>query len=219
MPNYTFHITEGEQVQQILVGVRSHFSAFFTQKLEFKSGVPELRPGALLTLFINGQYYPLLFLHTKSGADPRGFGLRDDILGRSIRFRKVLEGNGPPIPYLILGDLNTMGLEYPQGHSITADEEIKRIAIYAKRYYDMTMLTKTSEATWSNGSTSSIPPSKLDHVLAAEHLRFSTFPAPDGSLKQVDVRGWAKLATPAEQDQWIKEYSDHCLLYFEVLEG
>src|SRR5512137_700630 len=72
MPNYTFHITEGPQVQEILLGVRHGLSAFFTQKLEFKSGVTALRPGALLTVTIEGAHYPLLFLHTASGNDPRG---------------------------------------------------------------------------------------------------------------------------------------------------
>jgi hypothetical protein len=32
MPDYTFHITEGQQVQQILLGVRTRITAFFTQK-------------------------------------------------------------------------------------------------------------------------------------------------------------------------------------------
>jgi exonuclease III len=53
MPDYTFHITEGQQVQQILVGVRTRITAFFTQKTEFRSGVSLLRPGALLTVKID----------------------------------------------------------------------------------------------------------------------------------------------------------------------
>jgi hypothetical protein len=31
---------------------------------------------------IDGVNYTLLFLHTKSGTDPRGLGLRDDMLER-----------------------------------------------------------------------------------------------------------------------------------------
>jgi hypothetical protein len=50
MPGYTFHITERSQVQQILLGVRTRITAFFTQKTEFRSGVSLLRPGALLTV-------------------------------------------------------------------------------------------------------------------------------------------------------------------------
>ena len=64
MPGYTFHITEGEAVQEILVGVRSNMTAFFTQRLAFKSRVSSLRPGALLTLTVASKHYPILFLHT-----------------------------------------------------------------------------------------------------------------------------------------------------------
>src|SRR4249919_359003 len=53
MPSYSFHITEGQEVQEILVGVASNLTSFFTQKLEFKSGMQFLRPGALLTLTID----------------------------------------------------------------------------------------------------------------------------------------------------------------------
>ena len=35
MPNYQFHITEGRQVQEALVGVKKEFTAFFTQKVAF----------------------------------------------------------------------------------------------------------------------------------------------------------------------------------------
>jgi len=74
MPGYTFHITEGPQVQEILLGVRAGLTAFFTQRLEFRSGAALMRPGALLTLTISGRHYTILFLHTASGNDPRGLG-------------------------------------------------------------------------------------------------------------------------------------------------
>src|SRR3970040_2590607 len=46
LPAYQFHITEGPQVQEILVGVRSGFVAFFTQHLAFQSRKLLLRPRA-----------------------------------------------------------------------------------------------------------------------------------------------------------------------------
>lgn len=58
MPGYQFHITEGRQTQEILVGVRNKFTAFFTQRLEFTGGNTFLRPGALLTLSVEGEDYP-----------------------------------------------------------------------------------------------------------------------------------------------------------------
>ena len=96
MPGYQFHITEGPQVQEILVGVRSGFTAFFTQKIEFKSGNSAMRPGALLTLTVAGQSYPILFLHLSSGPDPRGWGLRDDMLERALEFRRTLQASAAP---------------------------------------------------------------------------------------------------------------------------
>ncbi len=217
MPGYTFHITEGEQVQEILIGVRSNLTAFFTQKLEFKSGVTLLRPGALLTLFIEGAYYPMLFLHTKSGNDARGFGLRDDMLHRSIKFKSVLNRAGGDVNYIIMGDMNTMGMQYPSGKSIDAEVEIKRMENRARHWaYRMRMLTKTFPYTFSNGSASSTPLGRLDHVLAARHMQFRIFDTPKGQ-GEVDVRGWADFTDPADQDRWIEDFSDHCLLYFEVM--
>jgi hypothetical protein len=38
--------------------------------------------------------------------------------------------------------------------------------------YDMRRLAKTHDASWSDGSGSSIPDSNLDHVYALNHLKF-----------------------------------------------
>jgi len=86
MPKYSFHITEGPQIQEILLGVSPTLTAFFTQRTEFRAGVSLLRPGALLTVTVAGANYPMLFLHTKSGDDPRGLGLRDDMLVRAFDY-------------------------------------------------------------------------------------------------------------------------------------
>ena len=215
LPGYTFHITEGEQVQEILLGVRSNLTAFFTQKLEFKSGNSDLRPGALLTVVVDSANYPILFLHTKSGSDPKGLGLRDDMLVRAVDFRKVLDntpgGNGNA-NYMFLGDLNTMGMiyQYVKGKNITTIEELTKLERKAKRR-KMRLLTKDQPNSWSNGSQSSIPDSNLDHVVAADHMQFKSFTGFD-----VTVRGWTTAGTPALKDQWIADYSDHSLLYMEV---
>lgn len=215
MPNYQFHITEGPQVQEILVGVRSGLTAFFTQKLEFRSGTTSMRPGALLTVTVAGESYPVLFLHLSSGPDPRGWGLRDDMLERALDFRKTLQQAAAdptkPVNYFFLGDLNTMGLQYFfKQHNILADVELKKVEALAKKR-KMRMLTKNKPHTWSNGSTSKLPPSNLDHVVAADHLKFK-------QIQQADVRvlGWPEEPTPTAQDAWIKRFSDHALLYFEV---
>lgn len=216
-PGYTFQITEGPQSQEILVGVRSSVSAFLTQKLEFKSGTTSMRPGLLTTVTVAGKSYCVLFLHLASSNEPRGFGLRDDMATRAIQFRKTLDkAAGGRANYLFLGDLNTMGLDYPYQKDIDVVTELKRWDVRASRYYAMRRLTKSHDASWSNGSGSSIPDSNLDHVYAADHLEFKLFTRPDGTKAEVDVRGWTSQSTAAAKDKWIKDFSDHGLLYLEL---
>lgn len=216
-PGYQFHITEGAQVQEILVAVRGGISAFFTQKLEFKSGGTHLRPGALLTVTKEKKEYPLLFLHTKSGNDPKGFGLRDDMLFRALTFKKkildkVAKKNGTsPVNYLFMGDLNTMGMKYPYKKDISGSMEITHLQNKTKKF-SMRPLSKSYPSTWSNGSKSSIPDSNLDHVIAADHLVFKQF-----SGSEVKLYGWPEMTKVAEKDKWIKEYSDHSIMFLEVV--
>lgn len=223
MADHHFFITEGEQMQEILVGIRSSIPAFVTQKTEFQSGQSTLRPGVLVTLRVDGAYYPILFLHLKSMPDPKGFGLRHDMMRRAFDFRLVLNdaaerialanGEEPgPANYIFCGDMNTMGFDYyPRGvHDIPASGEIAELN-RAANYRDMKVLTKNADHTFFNGSDSEYPPADLDHAVAAEHLQFKRF---DG--KEIDVRGWPELDTVAEKDDWISRYSDHALLYFEV---
>lgn len=215
-PGYTFQITEGPQTQEILVGVKSNLSAFMTQKLEFKAGTTHMRPGLLLTITIESKQYMVLFLHLASSNEPRGFGLRDDMADRAIKFRKTLnKAVGGNANYIFLGDLNALGLEYPYKHDIEAGTELKRWDTRAKQYYDIRRLIKTHDFTWSNGSGSTIPDSNLDHVYASEHLKFKEFNKTGGGKAEVSVRGWVNK-TNAEKDKWIKDYSDHSLLFLEV---
>jgi len=214
MPGYQFNITEGTQSQEILIGVKHNFTSFFTQRLEFKSGVSLLRPGALLTLVVDGIYFPLLFLHLKSLNDPRGFGLRDDQTERALKFRKALQGmvqGSGMTNYIFLGDLNTMGMNLTYSNKdINEIEEIERLKKRAERR-DFIVLEKTFNKTYWPGSGSNLAPSNLDQVVAANHLQFKLF---DG--KPVKVMGWPDMRTDQEKDDWAKKYSDHAMLYFEV---
>ena len=155
-----------------------------------------------------------------SGNDPRGMGLRDDMLERAFEFRRTLdasEGGAGKAKYLFLGDLNTMGMEYPFDRSIDAKLELAKWDRYAARAkIAMRRLPKTHDATWFNGSTSSLPPSNLDHVYASTNLSFRAFKRSDGTDANVAMRGWVQQATPAARDKWIAGYSDHSLMYFEV---
>lgn len=221
MPGYSFFITEGQNTQQILLGVRGDLTAFVTQKVEFRSRDAYMRPGAILTIKHKDTYYPLLFLHVASMTDPRGFGLRSDMVDRAFKFKGDLDkAAGGRSNFIFLGDLNAMGLDYvygkeePPGRKLlraqaTAAQEIDRLAYEARRI-GMALLPKTGDVTWRDAGRTR---SNLDHVVAANHLTFTDF----GGGKVVDVRGWPNLPA-ADQLEWIQKYSDHALLYFEVQE-
>ncbi len=221
MPGYTFQITEGEQTQEILIGIKKGLTAFITQKTEFRSGTTHMRPGQLVTINKGGINYCLLFLHLASGPDPRGMGLRDDMLARAMEFRRNLDaaaGGAGKAHYIFLGDLNTMGFNYPMGRGFDAAVELQKWDKEAvKTRFRMRRLAKTHELSWSNGSSSSFQPANLDHVFASSNLAFKSFPKPAGGpAAQVQVRGWVDAGDTAAQDAWIRDFSDHSLLYFEV---
>lgn len=215
MPTHQFFISEGPQMQEILIGVRKTIAAFTTQKTEFKTGQSSLRPGVLVTPYIDGEYYPLLFLHLKSMPDPKGFGLRFEMTKRAFDFRKVLKkaaGNNKEPNYMFLGDLNTMGMDYfGSDKDISADRERAELARSASRR-KMRVLTKTYENTyWSK----TYGENNLDHVVAAKHLKFKSYGG-----KDIRMSGWTdhvnEPSAGTKIAKWVKKYSDHALLYLEV---
>ena len=218
MPTHSFFITESATAlgnpQEILVGVRDGIQAFTTQRLQFRSGLPTMRPGALLTVQDNGDLYPILFLHLKSTPTPHGFGTRDDQINRALDFRNVLAaqaaGLGVNHGYIFAGDLNTMGMDlsYHQA-DVTAEGETDRIRELARRR-NMTLLPKTAAHTWWNGGNNLLP-TDLDHAVATTNVTFSD----QGAGALVDVRGWAQLQDQA-RNTWIDTHSDHNLLYLEI---
>lgn len=224
LPGYSWFITEGQNTQEILLGTASHVTAFVTQKIEFNARDAFMRPGALLTVRHEGVNYTLLFMHLASMPDPRGFGLRQDMVDRAFKFKAEVvdvasNAAGEQSNFMFLGDLNTMGLEYrydqPGGAGapilrdrIAPEHEILRLA-YDGEKVGMRVLRKTRDVTWRSQSDTS----NLDHVVAASHLRFRQFGGRD-----VDVRGWPELATEQEQLDWVESFSDHGLLFFEVRE-
>jgi hypothetical protein len=217
-PGYAFQITEGPETQEILVGARSTLSPFFTQKIEFKAGVTAMRPGLLTAVTVDDVKYGLLFLHLASASEPRGMGLRDDMIERAIKFRRTLDATTPDkkANYIFLGDLNIMGMKYPFNKSIDASFELQKWDAEGKKTYAMRRLLKTVEKTWSDLSSSKLPPSNLDQAFASDHLTFKKFKSETNKDVEIDVRGWVNEKTNTEKDNWIKSYSDHSLIYFEV---
>jgi hypothetical protein len=132
---------------------------------------------------------------------------------RAIDFRKTLDStaDNATANYLFMGDLNTMGMLYPFKKNIDALIELQKLDAGAKKR-KMRRLAKTQEMSWWNGPAGSMQPSNLDHVVAADHLKFKKF----GANAQIDVRGWASLSSDAEKQEWIKLYSDHSLMFFQL---
>lgn len=217
MPGYVFSITESPGVPEILVGVRSGYSAFVTQKDELQSKVPSLRPGALATIHINSVNYAFLFLHLKSFTEPRDWGLRDDMFQHVANLKRRLdkmESDENKSNFVVLGDINTMGMKaaYNNQSDMSGAEELAFVENRLTATVNaMRRLPKTHEDTWWNGKGNQVP-SSLDHVFASEHLLFKAY---TGGA-EVEVSGWVNQPTSQAKKDWINEYSDHSLLYGEI---
>ena len=213
-PGYVFEITEGPQTQEILVGIREGITCFMTQRTEFNSGITKMRPGLLATVLDDNIEYCLLFLHLASKQEPRGFGLRDAMIEKAFKLREKLNENAEDkqARYIILGDLNTMGMEYPFDQGISSEHELQYWDEIAEEEWGMVRLPKTHDKTWRNlrGKRSN-----LDHVYATKNLSFKEFDK-NGVKGYVDVRGWVDEDTKKKEKQWVKDHSDHSVLYFEV---
>lgn len=57
-----------------------------------------------------------------------------------------------------------------------------------------------------------MPPSNLDQVIASDNLKFKMY-----KDAEITVLRCPKESTTEKKDEWIKRYSDHGLLYFEIL--
>jgi endonuclease/exonuclease/phosphatase family metal-dependent hydrolase len=117
--------------------------------------------------------------------------------------------------YIVLGDLNTMGMLFPyrkkSDERVSEEEEIEALREYASRR-DMFLLPKEFDATWSDGKIES----NLDHVLATNATSFQNLgQRDDGQPFAVKVTGWQQLQNPERLD-FIQNVSDHCLLYCEI---
>ncbi|MGR8931662.1 MAG: endonuclease/exonuclease/phosphatase family protein [Gammaproteobacteria bacterium] len=221
MPNYSFFITEGQQTQEILIGIKSNVTAFFTQRDEFKRNNPYLRPAALVTVRDEDVHLPILFTHLKSMPSPEGFGLRDSMFEKIFNLKKQLDNKARQLAnnrsvrsnFIVLGDMNTMGMDYYRSKNDISKERELEVITARFKLRKMIALKKTHDFTYFNGSDSDYPPSNLDHVFVADHLSFADV---DSKGSKVFVDGWAQLTTDAEKDAWIAEFSDHAPIVFTV---
>lgn len=212
-PGYSFHITEGKQSQEILVGIRNTLDSFITQKLEYSSGTTHVSPGLLATIIHEDSLYPMLFMNIDSTPTTQGMGLRHEMMLRAFKYRGRLdklawEQGDAKVNYIFLGDLETMGMKHPYERDIDAETELRKWDDEECKKYNMRRLKKSHHLTYR--SCDGKQEGDFDHVYVAEHLNFTKF-----GNAEVDVRGW--ITEPeGVQKEWREKYSPHSLLYFEV---
>jgi hypothetical protein len=218
--DFDFYLTDGAESQEIMIGVRRGVfdQKAFVQKREFRAGNDRLRPGAFLSVRQGAKWWHLLYLHTDSGVDADAFGNRFNMFNNVRKMKDALDKkeqqvSGDPqaeARLLVMGDFNTMGLQYPQPRKanvrIAASDEIAELP----RFAGLRVASKTHAMTW----TGSAGDSDLDHVMVTAPVKLKSLGA-GPPVKEVCVTGWVGLAG-AKKKAFLDEISDHCLLVGEV---
>jgi hypothetical protein len=199
-PEYDFAVTDSKMGIEITVGWRRNMfkQVIWTRRREFRAGDINLRPGGLLSVNIQNEYYNLLFLHTDSGTGQQDYDNRKKMFKKIWKLEKVLKSASPTNSsnLIVLGDLNTMG----KGTTISGESEIKKLKKSAAQK-NMTILDKDRDFTWHQWGTgprhdrkklkvSELPNAKksnLDHVVASNALNFA--PVGDNG-SAIHVEGW-----------------------------
>lgn len=203
-PEYDFAVTDSSRGLEIIIGFRrGKFSqVIWTQRRTFNNRERTLRPGALVSANLNGEWFNLLFLHTDSGASGRDYRNRWKVFEKVWNLEEALKNaSASRKPNLIvLGDLNTMS----DGSSINGAREIELLETKARRN-GMQLLTKDADNTWHQWSKGRRDPRKLrvselanamrsdlDHVMASRDLEFVAH-GNDGQ-SAIHVEGWQQVA-------------------------
>ena len=226
-PDYSIFITEGQQSQEILVACRNTMQAIkFQQKKEFQSGNLSLRPGAYLTFkYPEKGLYNFLFLHTDSGTGPVDFGNRTEMFEHAYNLKRKLDydNNKQPVNFVMLGDLNTMGIEYPRPYKsdtiAKTDSELSYLDFYSTRrsgtksYKRFSPKLRRIIKQTGTHYSKTYGISDLDHIVGSDHLSFTKF-----GPYEIKLDGWIKYVDdPAQLTKFVEEISDHCLLYCELI--
>ncbi|MBL0714986.1 MAG: endonuclease/exonuclease/phosphatase family protein [Desulfosarcina sp.] len=226
-PNHSVFITEGQQSQEILVACRNTYEGIkFQQKKAFRSGNPRLRPGAFLSFrYPRKGFYNFLFLHTDSGTGAVDFGNRNEMFEHGFNLKRVLDDvTGEETNFMILGDLNTMGLKYPRqwmAHQIArTGEEVAFIDYESQRKGRRERVPNMRRLTKPEGThfSTRYGISDLDHFIASAHLAFKEQQS-TGELfpHEVLLQGWRDFPEgSADREQYADDISDHCLLFCEL---
>ena len=125
--------------------------------------------------------------------------------------------------FVILGDLNTMGLKYPKqiiaDRIADTDREIDYIDQSQRigRYGRQPRMRRLKKPVGTHLSTR-YGIADLDHIIASEHLNFKSQQnfGENGNF-EVLLYGWRQFTDKQEKIKFAKEISDHCLLLCELI--
>ncbi len=95
-----------------------------------------------------------------------------------------------------------------EGENGSLDIELTKLDRKARKYGIRRLTKNTSATSWKGPGSSK---TDMDQVLASSNLVFHSFSGAD-----IDVRGWPQLSTEIGQVEWIRKYSYHGLVYFEL---
>ena len=232
-PKYSVFITEGQQNQEILVACKNksqYIGIKFQQKEKFKSGNPRLRPGAFLTFeYSQKGQYNFLFLHTDSGTSAIDFGNRTEMFDHAYNLKRKLDFDSESkVNFVVLGDLNTMGLYYPRPYKsntiVETPNELAYLDFHANRnsgskgYKKLKPGLKRLSKPAGTYYSKTYGISDLDHIIASDHLKFVKQSNYGETEKhEIKLDGWRQhIENQDEMDNYVEEISDHCLLYCEI---
>lgn len=218
---YDFGMTDSKMGIELLIGWRrkKFDQIIFTQRREFQAGDINLRPGGLLSLKLHGErpFYNMLFLHTDSGTKPKDYRNRLKMYRKIWKLKAALAtvpAQNGDARLLAMGDLNTMGRKTPR---VLADQERAKLNRDAAKA-GMTVQTKSAQATWRGRVDGRMTESDLDHVIASDDLRLQQFYYPGSTDPDfaIKVGGW-NWKQGTDRTDWLKNMSDHCAVYGEVI--
>ncbi len=208
-PDFDFAITDGDQEVELAVGWRRGFfeQTLFTQRREFKTDKPDLRPGALLSVRHQNDTYNLLFLHADSGRKLKDYENRRQVFDHVWSLKDSLNRiDGGDAKLVVLGDFNTMGHDATGATpAMHGDKEIRALDKAANKR-TMNLLSKSDKNSFLQVHDGEIKfAADLDHALISRSVSL----AKTEKGTRVMVRGWVDGKDDAEKIDFVETMSDH----------
>ena len=202
--------TSGAQSQEILVGVKVSIGNIgFDQRDSFRGGNNFLRPGLMTTITTpNGVQTSFLSLHLKSHSDYLAIGTRAEQFDAVLKLGRIFKSMNSRL--VVMGDLNTFGLDLPYGFGFGTDGEFKMLHRRLGNA-NLRVLDKDYDHTWTPSKSSRYEVADLDYFIVSDNIKIK-----DDKPAKVD---WPKGYSPrSEKSTWFRSYmSDHAPIITEII--